>query len=201
MTASSTDLQSLGPIVYGILLVWGLADCFYGHWIFKFTVSVLGIFAGALLGVYVGYNWFDGAWLPAVTGMLVGGIAGALLTYYCIVAAVALFGGLFGALMIYIAAEHSYPDFSGLAALAAGLICAVVAAALMTPMIRLSTAYTGAFRAMMGVWFFATGMDVLALNSDHTPSLHGIFADNMWLTVATLGLGTGGLWFQWKSKS
>ncbi|MCD8483883.1 MAG: hypothetical protein LR015_15280 [Verrucomicrobia bacterium] len=130
MILSSADIASLAPIIYSLLLVWGLLDCFFGHPLFKITVAVFGMFAGALLGAQIGFIWFDGRWLPAVIGLVTGGIAGALLAYYCILAGAAIFGGLFGAVLIFASMQHISPEIAGVAAAVGGVVFAFISVVL-----------------------------------------------------------------------
>lgn len=145
------------PLLYVLMIFWGVIDCFFGFRVFKITIAIILAFVGCLAGAWVGYFIDSASWIPILAGFLIGGLAGALLAgiFFRTTAAVL---GAFWAFTLVSPHLHGLAEWwfwlvAAVVCILAGILAVYVAAFL----IILMTAFSGAFRIVYGIWFFLGG--------------------------------------------
>jgi len=198
MILSSVVVGSSFAVGAGVLLLWGLADCFFGYRIFRFAVALLGALVGGLLFSGAVAQWFAGNELLFWIAFAVGAVLGAVLSFLFYLVGVFLAGFSLG----YVVAVGLVP-FTGtavtlLAGAVAGAAAGLLALLLQRFLISASTAFGGAFRVALAVAFFAEGLDwqIYLRNPDQIPAL---LVGRWWITVVMFGLGVFGLLVQLRS--
>lgn len=152
----SEDFNKVFQLLHILIVVWGLADCFFGFRIFKLTLTLLGVVMGALLGLVLGGALFDGGLIALSSGFILGGILGGALAFYVYLVGVFVLG--FGGGVI-LAAPLLEP-FLGSAInilLVIGVLSGILSIFLVKVMIIVITAVTGAFRVVFGASYLMGG--------------------------------------------
>lgn len=152
----SEDFNKVFQLLHILIVVWGLADCFFGFRIFKLTLTLLGVVMGALLGIVLGGALFDGGLIALSSGFILGGILGGALAFYVYLVGVFVLG--FGGGVI-LAAPLLEP-FWGSAInilLVIGVLSGILSIFLVKVMIVVITAVTGAFRVVFGASYLMGG--------------------------------------------
>lgn len=152
----SEDFNKVFQLLHILIVVWGLADCFFGFRIFKLTLTLLGVVMGALLGLVLGGALFDGGLIALSSGFILGGILGGALAFYVYLVGVFVLG--FGGGVI-LAAPLLEP-FWGSAInilLVIGVLSGILSIFLVKVMIVVITAVTGAFRVVFGASYLMGG--------------------------------------------
>lgn len=148
----------LYPWISATAIAWGLLDCFFGYRIFKLTIAIFGGLSGALLGhaASLALQLNQGGMIAA---MIVGGVAGAVVAFLVYLGAVFLAGFGFGltlGILIMAGWNHTVAVLGGCVL---GVATGFVAVKLQRPLIALSTALLGAFRAILALSFFTQQLD------------------------------------------
>jgi hypothetical protein len=181
----------LYPWISAGALAWGVLDCFYGYRFFKLTLAVLGGLTGVVLGQAAGAALGLGT-TGEFSGLVLGGLLGAGLAWLMYVAAVFVAGFLFGAtlgIMLLANFNHMVALLSGGVI---GVIGGFLAVKLQRVLIMLSTALSGAFRAMLALSYFTSRMDWLYYfrNPQQIPAL---IDNNGWMFPSILALAAIGV--------
>lgn len=180
----------LYPWVSATAIAWGVLDCFFGYRIFKVTIAVLGGLAGVLLGHAAGIalQLNDGGTIAAV---VVGGIIGAGIAFLLYLAAVFLAGVGFGltlGVLLLSSWNHTAAVIGGCVL---GLVAGFVALKLQRPLITLSTALLGAFRAVLGLTYFTHQLDWIFYYRQPV-QIPALFDSHPWMYPAILILAAVG---------
>lgn len=174
-----------------LIIVWGLLDCFFGYRVFRFTVGLLGIAAGAVLG----HQFFveilgiaDGArWI----GFAIGAIAGGILAFGLYLVGVFILGFSIG----FMFAPAFWQGSSELTMLAigagAGLVCGLVALMAQRLLVSACTAWGGAIRIVLGVAFFTEDLD-WSFYAAYPQQIGVLLSERPWMLVVFLALGAAG---------
>ena len=177
-------------LLHILIIVWGLADCFFGYRIFKLTLTVLGVVTGAALGIFLGGALFDGGLIALSSGFLLGGILGGALAFYVYLAGVFVLG--FGVGMI-LAAPLLDPIGGSLLniLLVIGILTGILSIFLVKVMIIVITAVTGAFRVVYGAGYLVGGYNLFDALTD-PESLQTALAESdglFWTMALTAAAG------------
>lgn len=154
--------EAAAPLLYVLMIFWGVIDCFFGFRVFKITIAIILAFAGSLAGAWLGYLIDSASWIPILAGFVVGGLGGALLAGIFFRTTAAVLGAFWAFTVVS-------PHLHGLAEwwfwLIAAVVCilaGILAVYVATFLIILITAFSGAFRIVYGIWFFLGGPAILA---------------------------------------
>ncbi len=182
-------------LLSGLVAIWGILDCFFGYRIFRYTIAALGIICGGLAGWLAGLHFIpDPHWIPVA---LAAGAAvcGGILAWTLFQFALALVGSLSGGFMVssFFGREDGFVYWILLCA--AALIAALLAIFLVRSMIVLTTAFTGAFRFVVGTGAVLGGATFADLAEDPTPWVETI-TESPWIFYGMLVLGALGALFQ-----
>jgi hypothetical protein len=150
MGATVTGIDASNILVFaGILIAFGLVTCFYGFAVYRIYLTIVGVIAGALLGMALAGDNQGAQVIAAVIGALIGGVLGYLLYIVGVVVA-----GITLGLTVGFALATAL-QLVGNTALIVAVICAVLGAFLAfflaKIIIMLSTAFSGAAQVVLGV--------------------------------------------------
>ena len=141
----SEDYTKLFQLLHILIIVWGLADCFFGYRIFKLTLTMLGMVMGAALGVYLGGTLFDGGLIAMSSGFLLGfGVGVSFASHFM----EPLAGSLLNILLVI------------------GVLTGILSIFLVKVMIIVITAVTGAFRVVYGAGYLVGGYNLIDAITD-----------------------------------
>ena len=175
----------------GLLIIWGLVDCFFGYRVFKVTVVLLGIVAGAVLGHQLCVDFFnitgDARWI----GFAIGAVVGGVLAFGLYLVGVFILGFSIG----FMFAPAFWPEGSELMLLligaGAGLVCGLIALFAQRLLISAGTAWSGAIRVVLGVAFFTEGLD-WSFYAAYPQQVGVLLSERGWMLVVFLVLGAAG---------
>ena len=171
-------------------IAWGLLDCFFGYRVFRFTVALLGALTGAVVGQAAGTTLGLGHG-GVIGGMIVGGLLGAGLAYLLYIAAVFLAGFGFGAtlgILLLTRLNHMVALIGGGIL---GVIGGFLAVKLQRPLIILSTALLGSFRALLAMTYFSSRIDWLYY-VQQPQQIPALIDGNTWMFPAVVALAAVG---------
>ena len=171
-------------------IAWGLLDCFFGYRIFKATVALLGAIAGAVFGQAAGVALGLGP-AGAIGGLVVGALLGAGLGFLLFVAAVFLAGFGFGATLGMLLLTRVNHMVAVLGGCVLGVIAGFLAVKLQRPVMILSTALLGAFRALLAATYFTAQIDWLYY-FQQPQQIPALVESNTWMLPATIALAVVG---------
>jgi len=174
-----------------LIIIWGLLDCFFGYRVFKFTVGLLGIAAGAVLGHQFCVEVLgiaDGArWI----GFGIGAVVGGILAFGLYLVGVFILGFSLG-FMFAPAFVEGASEFTMLAVGAgAGLVCGLVAVLAQRLLISACTAWGGAIRVVLGIAFFSEGLD-WSFYAAYPQQIGVLLTERSWMLIVFLVLGAAG---------
>lgn len=187
------------PVFHGVMIGAGAIACFFGFRVFKLMVAVFAGFVGALAGAALGYHMGEDPLLWTLIFLFIGGFVGALMGFFFFSLAVAFAGSSLGVVIALPWIGHlENPLWQLLAMLAAAMSLALLAVVAVNLVIRLGTAYIGAFGIVYGAWYFWDGPALHDLLKD-SDSIIPVLAANPVPAFVMLAVGTVGLIFQARS--
>lgn len=190
--------RAFEPIFYGVMIGAGAIACFFGFRLFKFMIAILAGFAGALAGAALGYQFGDDPLIWTLGGLFIGGLLGALMGFFFYSLAVAFAGASLGIVLSLPWIGHAtHPLWQLGIMLGAAMVFALIAIVAVNGVIRLGTAYIGAFGVVYGSWFFFGGPAIHELIAD-SESIIPVLAAHPIPAGIMLAVGTLGLLFQWR---
>jgi hypothetical protein len=137
-----------------LLLLGGLLSCFAGNRLFRLVLAIYGFVAGALLTSTV-----MGAGDPKSTllAMLIGGVIGALILVVAYFVGIALIGAALGAIVVHLIWAQLGHEPHPVWVIVGTVAGALGALALQRFVIILATAFAGAWTALVGGLYIASG--------------------------------------------
>ncbi len=138
-------------------IVAGILTCFWGYRILKFSLAVIGFIAAAYAG------WETGFLLPhASTGLalvcaLIAGVIGALLCLWLYYLGVFLLGATAGGIVAAALFNQAGHQIQPIVLLAVPIAFGIIALVAQKVMIIVSTAFSGSYLIVAGLWPFITG--------------------------------------------
>ena len=195
MLSTSAAVDSSYAIGAGVLLLWGLVDCFFGYRIIRFAIGLLGALVGALLVSGLAAQWLGGSELVYWIALGVGAVLGAVLSFSFFLVGVFLAGFSLGYLVAVGLVPFTGPGVTLLAGAVAGTVTGLLALVLQRFVISAATAFGGAFRVALAAAFFVDRLDwqFYLRSPDQIPAL---LVGRWWVTVLMFGLGLFGLLVQ-----
>jgi hypothetical protein len=176
-----------------LLVVGGLLSCFAGYRIFRIVLGIYGFILGALLASSA-MGTDQTVWM--IVAAIVGGIVGALILIGAYFVGVALIGAGIGALVANVVAASLGREPHIFVLILLAVVGALAALALQRYVIVVSTAFGGAWTAIVGA---------LALKGDRAAAQAAAHNDvwlayplnpapgQRWVIVVWLALGAAGL--------
>jgi Domain of unknown function (DUF4203) len=176
-----------------LLVVGGLLSCFAGYRIFRIVLGIYGFILGALLASSA-MGTDQTLWM--IVAAVVGGLAGALILIAAYFVGVALIGAGIGALVANVVAASLGREPHIFVLILLAVVGALAALALQRYVIIVSTAFGGAWTAIVGA---------LALKGDRVASQAAAHNDvwlayplnpapgQRWVILVWLALGAAGL--------
>ena len=184
----------LYPWLTAAAIAWGALDCFFGYRIFRVTLALLGGFAGALFGQAAGAA-LDLGTAGEIGGLAAGALLGAGLAFLLYLAAVFLAGFGFGATLGVLLLAHLHQTVALLGGVALGLVGGVAAVKLQRPLLVLSTALLGAFRAVVALGYFTSQLDWL-FYFQQPQQIPALITSKPWMFPSILALAVVGVMAQ-----
>lgn len=134
-------------VVGGLLILIGVAMCFFGYRLFRIWLTVAGLFAGAAAGAYIGAAYLGGGAWPVILAIVLGLLfaAGAYFVYRL---GVILTGAALGAALAGLVTSVFGP-IAVLALLIGAVVGATLSSIFLKPYIIVGSAFNGAY--FMGV--------------------------------------------------
>lgn len=175
----------------GLLIVWGLLDCFFGYRVFKFTVALLGAAAGAVLGhqlfVEVLGITGDARWI----GMAVGALTGGVLAFGLYLVGIFVLGFSLGFMLVPGFWHGGEKTVLLVAGAAGGLVCGIIAMMTQRLLVAAFTAWSGSIRVVLGAAFFIEGLD-WSYYAAYPQEIGVLFSERFWMMIIFLVLGAAG---------
>lgn len=192
MIAITAVLDSSYAVGAGVLLLWGLVDCFFGYRIFRFAVGLIGALVGGLLISSAAAQWFGGNELAYWIAFGAGAVLGLVLSFSFYLVGVFLAGFSLGYVVAVGLVPFTGPAVTLLAGAMAGAVTGLLALLLQRFLISAATAFGGAFRVALAAAFFVDKLDwqFYLRSPDQIPAL---MVGRWWVTVLMFGLGLCGL--------
>lgn len=135
----------------------GVVYCFFGYRVFKIILGILGFILGASAAVAIAFNLFGRGQVVAILAGLVGGIVGAVLMVVLYFVGIFLLGAWLGSLLGVLLTGGGGRPIETAVILVLAVIGGVVAVMLQKFMIILSTALSGAWAIVSGIFQFVKG--------------------------------------------
>jgi hypothetical protein len=126
------------------MIVFGLVSCFFGYRVFRFLLGVWGFIGGFTLGVWF-LRGIDVGPFVQLLGAIVAGIFGVFLVTLLYLLGVFLFGAGFGLLVASVILQNWPAIPQWFAVIILGVLGGAAAVALQSPLIKLFTAFSGAW--------------------------------------------------------
>lgn len=192
------DYTSIFFVLHSLLIIWGLADCFFGYRIFKLTITILGVVMGAGLGTCLGVWFFDNSLAAPFIGLFLGGVLGGVLSFYIYLIGVFILG--FGLGVILAAPFLEQLGGTGFnLLLVLGVLSGIFSIILVKVMVIVATAVTGAFRVVFGAAYLLGGNNLFHAFTDPESLLAMLGESNelFWTMVLT---AVAGILVQYRSR-
>jgi hypothetical protein len=181
----------LYPWLSVAVILWGLADCFFGYAIFRVTVTFWGIVGGMIggelaaqsLGLHTG---------GIIAAVVVGGILGGVGAFLLYLAAVFVAGFMFGVTLGMLILANFNHEVALLSSCVIGVIAGVLAVKLQRVVLILATSLLGAFRALLGTMYFTQHLDWMYYLTQKPQQIPALIDGNRWLFPAVLVLAAVG---------
>ncbi len=185
--------------IAGFSILFGLVECFYGFRIFKIMLGVIGFIIGGLLLGGAGMA-LSGSLLIGIVAGIIGGVVGAVLMVVLHFVGVFFIGAMLGAVLSTIVLALVGMVGFWPATLAVAILGGVLALYVRRPMIIISTALSGSYNVVGGVYaialFASAGVEV-------EPELFTTQPQGVYVIVALVAwaiLGIVGIVFQFRDQ-
>ncbi len=182
----------------GVLLAWGLLDCFFGYRIFRVAVALLGALVLGLFATSAVGQWVGGGEVLYWVAFAIGALLGFVLSFAFYLVGVFLAGFSFGYVVAIGLVPFTGPAMTLLIGAVAGAVCGLLAMLLQRLLVSAATAFGGAFRVALALAFFIDGLDwqFYLRTPDQIPSL---LVGRWWVPLLMFGLGLCGFLVQLRS--
>lgn len=147
--------QDMLNLLFGLGILFGIIQCFFGYRIFKIILGLMGFILGGILAGAIAFALSQEEAVAILAG-LIGGCVGAILMVILYFVGIFLIGAFLGAGLgtaLFLAAE-SNPEPAVLVIL--GIIGGVIALILQKFIIIVSTSFGGASNVVTGIAYFTT---------------------------------------------
>jgi hypothetical protein len=148
------DYAWAGPVSALLVVVAGILACFWGYRILKVTLGLFGFIFGAYAAWELALSRFDANTAFALVCALVGGLIGMALYVWLYFLGIFLLGATAGAIVVAAVFNGSAHQPEPMVFLAASIIGGIVALIAQKLMIIVSTAFSGSYLIVAGLWPF-----------------------------------------------
>jgi hypothetical protein len=186
---------SIINLFFGIAILIGALECFFGYRVFKTVLGLIGFLAGAILGAVIGYSLSGNRIVSILAGILGGFIgAGLLVTLYFVGVFVigALLGGILAEMLFTLFSRSSVPVVIVVLAVIGGVLAVIF----QKFMIIVSTSFSGAYLAVNGLAYLfnnpGSSTDIWAI-------LKGQGSHEFVVLLCVIVLGSIGMFVQYRS--
>jgi hypothetical protein len=135
----------------------GVVYCFFGYRIFKVILGILGFILGASIAARIVLDMFGGERVLTILAGLVGGIMGAVLMVVLYFIGIFLLGAWLGSLLGILLIGGGGSTIETILILVLAVIGGIVAVMLQKLMIIISTALSGSWGIVSGIFHFLEG--------------------------------------------
>jgi hypothetical protein len=135
----------------------GVVYCFFGYRIFKVILGILGFILGASIAARIVLDMFGGERVLTILAGLLGGVIGAVLMIVLYFVGVFLLGAWLGSLLGVLLTGGGGGTVETVIILALAVIGGIVAVMLQKLMIIISTALSGSWGIVSGIFHFLGG--------------------------------------------
>lgn len=151
------DQALAGNVSVFVVIIAGILVCFWGYRLLKLTLGVLGFIAGAYAGWQIGLSVLHANTGMALVCALVGGLIGAVLYVWLFFLGVFLLGATAGSIVAAAFFNGAGHQPQPLIFLAIAIGFGIIALVAQKFMIVISTAFSGAYLIIAGIWPFVAG--------------------------------------------
>lgn len=151
------DYPWAGQVSALLVVLGGFLTCFWGYRILRISLGLLGFIAGAYAGWEVGLSVFHGSAGIALGCALVGGVVGMALYLWLYFLGIFLLGATAGSIVAAAFFTGTGHEPQPVVFLVIAVVFGLIALIAQKFMIVVSTAFSGAYLVMAGVWPFIAG--------------------------------------------
>ena len=179
----------------------GVVYCFFGYRIFRIILGILGFIGGASVAAAVAFDIFGREQVVLIVAGLVGGIIGAVLMVVLYFIGIFLLGAWLGSLLGVLLTSGGESTVATVIILVLAVIGGIVALMLQKLMIILSTALSGAWAIVSGVFHLVGGAPGPVQAFQYQPNLRALRPMGAWgyvMLLCWILLGIAGMVVQYK---
>ena len=179
----------------------GVVYCFFGYRIFRIILGILGFIGGASVAAAVAFDIFGREQVVLIVAGLVGGIIGAVLMVVLYFIGIFLLGAWLGSLLGVLLTGGGESTVATVIILVLAVIGGIVALMLQKLMIILSTALSGAWAIVSGVFHLVGGAPGPVQAFQYQPNLRTLRPMGAWgyvMLLCWILLGIAGMVVQYK---
>ena len=189
------DYAEVGRLSALLVIVGGLLTCFWGYRILKVSLATIGFIAGAFGGWELGLALANSSTGLVLGCALVGGLIGMVLCLSAYFAGVFLLGATAGVVVAAAFFSGIGQQVQAIVFLVLPIAFGVIALLAQKFMIILSTAFSGSYLIVAGIWSFVVDHpDVSRIwlypAHDGSSGTLGYGALVLWALLALLGVGS-----------
>jgi hypothetical protein len=187
------DYAQVGRLSSFLVIMAGLLICFCGYRILKVSLGIIGFIAGAFGGWQLGLSLANNSAGIALACALVGGVVGMALCVFVYLLGIFLLGATAGAVVAAAFFSGIGHQIQPVIFLALPIAFGVIALLVQKFMIIVSTAFSGSYFIMAGIWPFVVvdrNVSRIWLHPAHhgSPGTLGYGALVLWALLAVLGV-------------
>jgi hypothetical protein len=196
-----SEQELLRLLLTFIIVVLGFLNMLWGYRLFRFSLTVLGFFYGAVIGIHAMDYFFPGAVDFAVYGMLGGAVVGCIFGLFIFKVGLFLLGFSTAFTLLTPIFKSWEPTLGLICLILLSVITAFLALKFVRVMLMLGTALLGAFWMIYGMGTFLEGPDLLKIL--YTPGALSIaMSGNLAYFLTSLGCGVVGFVYQlWRFRN
>ncbi len=195
MNGGETSPDILYDGLHGALILVGVAHCFFGFKIFKAMLAFIGLFVGGALGASGGEYFFPEQIEYILAGLALGGILGAVLAFVLYKAGLFVLGVFLSFALVGPQVMDFGPEAGWLIVGAVGILFGFAALKVVTLMIKVATALTGAIVAVYGAGYFMEGPNLVEVFSQPSIGYADLQLPPKLLLIAA-GMALAGMFIQ-----
>lgn len=189
------DYAQISRLTALLVIVAGLLTCFWGYRILKMSLAIFGLVTGAFAGWQLGLSLANGNDLITLGCALVGGVLGIVLYLWLYFVAIFLIGATAGVVVASAFFSGMGHQVQPIVFIVLPIAFGVIALLAQRFMIILSTAFSGAYLIMAGIWPFVLNNPNasrvwLYPGHNNPPGTLGYGALGLWILLALLGIGS-----------
>lgn len=189
------DYAQVGRLNALLAIVAGLLICFWGYRLLKLSLAIIGFIAGAFAGWELGLSWANGSTAIILVCAFVGGIVGMGLCLWLYFLGIFIVGATAGTIVAAAFFSGMGHQIQPMVLLVLPIAFGLIALLAQKFMIIVSTAFSGAYLIMAGIWpFVIDNPDVSRIwlypARTGSPGHLGYGALALWALLTVLGVGS-----------